>query len=355
MREDWTPPAPWDLITMSSHNSGTSASTDTARLSPPTMNKYATPVYFSPVRSDDHPLLQGIRNSKLRDEQVFNQLAPYFRGEMSATAFISEYLPLSLHVPKKGAIPQNISDESDFVSTCFISRPNRSSESRTVQIDLFKDTLPSFVIANTSKHVNPSGAGSSKVDLSVYTLAGAAQAEVEDGLHQFNPTICELPIERKSYDEDPFNTTSGAEMTGVRRQALGQLSSYCAEILACQHRTHLFSILLFPDSFRLLRWDPAGVVVTKLEQDFAVLQKFLHHFNASDPAQRGLDPTVRWASPAEAGIFKASLDQLAREHLRLDEAGVEAFRETHLEEGLIAVMQVGTVSVCATSNVTCNT
>jgi hypothetical protein len=317
------------------------------------MNKYATTVYFSPVRSDDHPLLQGVRNSKLRDERVFSELAAYFRGEMSATAFISEYLPLSRDIPKQGATPQNISDESDFVSTCFVFRPIRSSQ--TIQIYLFKDTLPNFLIANTTKHANRSNADSFNVDFSVYTLSGAAQAQVEDGFYQFNPTVCELPIERKSHDEDPFNTTSGAEMTGVRRQALGQLSSYCAEILACQHRTHLFNILLSPDSFRLLRWDPVGIVVTKLERDFAVLQEFLHHFNASDPAQRGLDPTVRWASPTEAGIFAASLDQLAREHLRLDEAGVEAFRETHFEENLVAVMQVGTVSVCAAFPAACNT
>jgi hypothetical protein len=134
-----------------------------------------------------------------------------------------------------------------------------------------------------------------QVDLSIYTPLGALQADTEagGGVYRFDPTVCELPIERKDHAAGPFASVNNLEMTSLRRQALDQLISCCAEVLAYQHRTHLFCILLFPDSCRLLRWDPAGTIVTNLERDFAVLQEFLRRFNTATPAQRGLDPSVR--------------------------------------------------------------
>jgi hypothetical protein len=48
---------------------------------------------------------------------MFNELAPYFRGEMSATTFVENYLPL-LDNKKTVALPLNISNEQHFVDSC---------------------------------------------------------------------------------------------------------------------------------------------------------------------------------------------------------------------------------------------
>jgi hypothetical protein len=237
------------------------------------------------------------------------------------------------------------------------------------QMREFQDAIPNFVIFNIHKNANDSGSGSLKVDLSLYAklivkdtrvkevaeLKGVTKAnevtkakeyaKVNEDVHRFDPTVCELPIECNNPDEDPFATGSNPTETTARRVALGQLVYYCSEIFACQYRTHLFSVLLFKASFRLFRWDPAGIIVTDLDKDTTVLWKFLQHFNSSTPAQRGLDPSVRWASSDEEKIHREHLDKYVGNELGLNSAQAGAFQNHHHQEKRVAVMTVGETSV----------
>jgi hypothetical protein len=108
----------------------------------------------------------------------------------------------------------------------------------------------------------------------------------------------ELMVEAKFNDpDDPFEkvpTANGFLHSSERaRQTLGQMTSYATAHLAAQFRTHVFSILLFRETARLLRWDRAGVVVSELIQlDTSFLAQFFWRFSNANAMERGHDPTV---------------------------------------------------------------
>ena len=99
-----------------------------------------------------------------------------------------------------------------------------------------------------------------KPDITYYNSSPSVEkADVESA---------ELMIEAKFNDEDdPFKvvpTPKGFMRDSDRaRQTLGQVACYATAHLAAQFRTHTFSILLFRETARLMRWDRAGVIVTE--------------------------------------------------------------------------------------------
>ena len=130
-----------------------------------------------------------------------------------------------------------------------------------------------------------------KPDITYYNSphSDAERADVESA---------ELMIEAKfNQQDDPFRevpTVEGFLCDSDRaRQTLGQLTSYATAHLAAQFRTHIFSILLFRESVRLMRWDRAGVIVSdRIPLDKPVLTQFFWRFSNADATARGHDPTV---------------------------------------------------------------
>ncbi|TFK79591.1 hypothetical protein K466DRAFT_592319 [Polyporus arcularius HHB13444] len=71
--------------------------------------------------------------------------------------------------------------------------------------------------------------------------------------------------------------------------------SYAALIFTKQHRAHLFTVVLFGEMARIIRWDHSGVVVTKKFNYFSEpvkLGRFLWRLCHLSATQRGHDPTV---------------------------------------------------------------
>ena len=105
----------------------------------------------------------------------------------------------------------------------------------------------------------------------------------------------ELMVEVKlNEQDDPFKvkpTVEGFLCDSERpRQTLGQLTSYTSAHLAAQFRTHVFSVLLFSKSARLMRWDRAGVIVSdRIPLDSSVLTQFFWRFSNADAMKRGHD------------------------------------------------------------------
>ena len=108
----------------------------------------------------------------------------------------------------------------------------------------------------------------------------------------------ELMIEAKfSEQDDPFKdvpTDKGfLRNSDKAKQTLGQVTSYATAHLAAQFRTHVFSILLFRKSARLMRWDRAGVIVSeRIRLDKSMLARFFWRFSNANASDRGHDPTV---------------------------------------------------------------
>ncbi|TFK62767.1 hypothetical protein BDN72DRAFT_736789, partial [Pluteus cervinus] len=68
-----------------------------------------------------------------------------------------------------------------------------------------------------------------------------------------------------SQTADPFSDTAEGfiHTTDLGMETLGQITSYATAHQAAQFRTHIFSLLVFKQSARILRWDRSGVVVTE--------------------------------------------------------------------------------------------
>lgn len=85
-------------------------------------------------------------------------------------------------------------------------------------------------------------------------------------------------------------------------ELLGQIGAYTAAQLGLQFRTHCFSVIIFKDVARILRWDREGAVVTgpisyNADQGLA---EFFSRFSQAPPELRGVDTTVSFASEDEA-------------------------------------------------------
>jgi hypothetical protein len=123
----------------------------------------------------------------------------------------------------------------------------------------------------------------------------------------------ELWVEAKSKN-DPFQEPALLEALARRDyegsvttiETIGRLIAYAVSHLGRGFRTHSFSVCLFKNRARLIRWDRAGAIVTK-SFDYVkepLLVEFFMRFDQLTPEQRGEDSTVR--IPSEEDILAAS-------------------------------------------------
>ncbi|EPS97053.1 hypothetical protein FOMPIDRAFT_1091788, partial [Fomitopsis schrenkii] len=90
---------------------------------------------------------------------------------------------------------------------------------------------------------------------------------------------------------------------------LGQLTEHAYKVMRRGSRLCVFTVFVCLENAWLLRWDRAGVVVSErfslLEQP-RVLPNFLYRFARMTDEQRGLDPTVTFASEEEAQLLHST-------------------------------------------------
>ena len=90
----------------------------------------------------------------------------------------------------------------------------------------------------------------------------------------------------------------------------GQLVAYASAVHRSQFRVFSFSIVLFGDTGRLLRWDRSGVIYTEsfnwaTEHD--TLYEFIWRLNFLSDVDRGFDTTVTPVPDDEAEIALSKL------------------------------------------------
>ncbi|KAK7444748.1 hypothetical protein VKT23_015065 [Stygiomarasmius scandens] len=145
---------------------------------------------------------------------------------------------------------------------------------------------------------------------------------------------CFLEVKDKK-NPDPFNDHGDSFESGNSQGAIlnrGQVIVYAVAQFTNQYRTHLFSVSIRGKLARLLRWDHAGVVVTKA---FRYDQKphladFFSRYSNATPEARGIDSTVLQADSNDANAI------VAREKLKMKaDEPVFAFKVWNdVEDGL---------------------
>ncbi|KAI0741133.1 hypothetical protein C8Q76DRAFT_609013 [Earliella scabrosa] len=152
-----------------------------------------------------------------------------------------------------------------------------------------------FIIVKTANKVDATDPSKQRVDCAMYRTDHAPSLSEENA----NWAAVDVPIELKPDDakDDPFDDDAKdfEPTSGHRKENLGQILSYCALVCAKQHRTHLFTAIIFGNMARLVRWDRAGVVVTRkfnYVENPHMLGRFFWRIARLCDTQRGYDPTA---------------------------------------------------------------
>ena len=99
--------------------------------------------------------------------------------------------------------------------------------------------------------------------------------------------------ERKCHPTQAFALERDSDDT---RQNRGQLGAYAAAVLGSQFRVHMFSIGIYGDYARFMRWDRGGAVVTERFEYAAagntLLSEFISRYSQLKSFERGHDPTI---------------------------------------------------------------
>ncbi|THH26847.1 hypothetical protein EUX98_g7338 [Antrodiella citrinella] len=94
-------------------------------------------------------------------------------------------------------------------------------------------------------------------------------------------------------------------------EKVGQIGTYAAAQMSRQHRVFLFSLFVYGDFMRIIRWDRSGALITDAidyRRHPRVLAEFLYRYSHMTRAQRGWDTTVERATPEDAKMLTAAIE-----------------------------------------------
>ena len=95
-------------------------------------------------------------------------------------------------------------------------------------------------------------------------------------------------------DEHPATDTMVQADTPEGTETLGQMAAFAAEQMAQQLRPWVFSVVIFGDHARLIRWDRSGAIFTPRfdYRESGHLEKFFTCYGSLDPGSRGVDTSI---------------------------------------------------------------
>jgi hypothetical protein len=234
--------------------------------------------------------------------KLFDESKKAFVGHMPVELFFNSFLPWQKHaerIPSHGHFPAATAVEGEYESfvslrTCFallpLTRIKQISMAHQVGAETlqFVDTRNSFDSKALYGHIRP--------DMAVYSK----RKKVNDIDFSEMETWIEFEAEL-----DPFKEVSGSDLSAIASDNIeegptdaeaivGRLLSIAVAHMGSGFFNHSFSVFIFGDSARLIRWDRAGAIVSEAF-DYVhgkQLVEFFLRFDQLSPEQRGRDPTV---------------------------------------------------------------
>jgi hypothetical protein len=288
------------MATMSNNESTESTGSPEAESTTPETACVDLPIHSTPTVQKRYTNIPFTSGHVMRDETLIalgNEMVGYVVGPMPAQKFL-DFLPKSPNSRKKPVF-----DEDPFLD----------SAKHKLEPQIYKPFVR--VLLFFSLHRVNSNIHSDRSDGSFlpwpsrhrYLEKGNEDLLRENYQARYNITTsgcdskkprvesAELMVEVKiSEGDDPFKDEGSLLHDSDRsRQTLGQVTSYATAHLAAQFCTHVFSILLFSQSVRLMRWDRAGLIVSeRISLDNPALTQFFWRFNNAKAKDRRHDPTV---------------------------------------------------------------
>ncbi|KAI0297805.1 hypothetical protein B0F90DRAFT_1819123 [Multifurca ochricompacta] len=225
-----------------------------------------------------------------------------FVGPMPIDKFLSEFVPKA-HKPR----PTN--------TISFTQSTVSQHENEFIQAIDASGLCPNLKFVNTT--TSQKGPYRLKPDISVYSGNGIGP----DNPNSLDWRAVDLWIENKGERSDIFRThaemkkaeehvKSHVRWTNTAYKICGQLLAYASALHRSQFRFFSFSVIIFSESARLLRWDRSGVIYTdafKWATQPNTLFEFFWRFNFLSDVDRGYDTTVTPVPDDDAEVALSKL------------------------------------------------
>ena len=146
----------------------------------------------------------------------------------------------------------------------------------------------------TASKTDPADETQQRADLALYP---SHLAPDEEEAPKWSAVEVFIECRPESVQDDPFddNAEKFQPSTTRRKGNLGQLLSYASLVFDHQHRKHQYTVVLFGEMARIVRWDRSGVIATEkfnYRDEPIKLARFFWRLCQMSAAQRGHDPTV---------------------------------------------------------------
>ncbi|KAH9008633.1 hypothetical protein EDB83DRAFT_488406 [Lactarius deliciosus] len=231
-----------------------------------------------------------------------------FVGPMPVELFLSEFVPEAPKVRPTTAIT-------------FAHKTVSQNENEFIQLIEDAGLCPNLKFFNTTSRI----AANLKPDIAVYSGTDRNNPGAHSGSQRsLDWTAVDLWIENKNEKDDVFRDLEEMGREATKKSDLkshirwtkgayrvsGQLIAYTSAIHRSQFRVFSFSVVLFGNIGRLLRWDRSGIIYTEpfnwsTQPD--TLFEFLWRLNFLSDVKRGYDTTVTSVGDDEA---EAALSKL---------------------------------------------
>ncbi|KAH8984957.1 hypothetical protein EDB92DRAFT_1459802 [Lactarius akahatsu] len=231
-----------------------------------------------------------------------------FVGPMPVESFLSEFVPEASKIRPAAAIT-------------FAHKTVSQNENEFIQLIEDAGICPNLKFINTTHCIS----ANLKPDIAIYSGTDRDDPGTQSGSQRsLNWTAVDLWIENKNEKDDVFrdleemgrearaksDLKSHIRWTKGAYRVSGQLIAYTSAIHRSQFRVFSFSVVLFGNTGRLLRWDRSGVIYTEpfnwsTQPD--TLFEFLWRLNFLSDVKRGYDTTVTSVADDEA---EAALSKL---------------------------------------------
>ncbi|KAH9017104.1 hypothetical protein EDB83DRAFT_2271270, partial [Lactarius deliciosus] len=224
-----------------------------------------------------------------------------FVGPMPVESFLSEFVPKAPNTRPTTAIT-------------FVHKTVSQNENEFIQLIEDAGICPNLKFINTTHCIS----ANLKPDIAIYSGIDRNDPGTHSGSQwSLDWTAVDLWVENKNEKDDVFRDLEEMGREATKKSDLrshirwtkgayrvsGQLIAYTSAIHRSQFRVFSFSVVLFGNTGRLLRWDRSGVIYTEpfnwsTQPD--TLFEFLWRLNFLSDVKRGYDTTVTSVADDEA-------------------------------------------------------
>ncbi|KAI0809056.1 hypothetical protein BC629DRAFT_1732418 [Irpex lacteus] len=174
---------------------------------------------------------------------------------------------------------------------------------------------PGFTIRDTSS--TPDVSAKLKPDFGIFKSDVAASDVLYKSLStmdiviEIKPESCQDAFHSLVNDRSAIKKEYLSKMTNQSIFHRGQQIQYVSNVMALQHRSHVFSISIIGHYARLIRWDRAGALVSERfnyhDGENSWLAEFLFRYSKATPEQRGFDCHVQKADKDDIALLDAAV------------------------------------------------